>query len=348
MTHTITILSGRLSMILPARAVAMIIALIAVVTGILFWSVMSGSYSLSSSEVIATLRGNSPSQMASTVVWEFRLPRTLTALFAGAFLAISGSILQYVTRNPLADPSLIGISQGAALAVVWGTIMLPSMSIYWQPLLALVGSFIVSSFILMLSVSNNGDDTLRFILMGLGIAAFISSITTALLTYGDIELTLEALGWLSGSIHSAGWDEVLWLSSTTLIALPCLIFVIRPISAIRFGPEVAIGLGVRVRQARWCLIALAVALAAIAVAAVGPLGFVGLIAPHLARRLARSGSGLHIIMTALTGATLVGIADFAGRVAFAPIQIPAGIITAVIGVPIFVFLILRVQLRGQF
>jgi iron complex transport system permease protein len=183
--------------------------------------------------------------------------------------------------------------------------------------------------------------------MGIGVAALISSMTSALLTYGDVNRAMTALGWLAGSVYAVGWDEVRWLSVTALVAIPALFIAARPLSAIRYGENVATGLGVNITYVRWGLIALSVGLAATAVAAVGPLGFVGLVAPHLARRLAPSGVGLHLAMTGLTGALLVGFADFIGRITFAPLQIPAGLVTAMIGVPIFVVLILRTQARAN-
>lgn len=344
---TIERFGGRLALQLPIKAVTISLMLVMILLGVLTWSLMTGSYPLASGQVWATLFGTPPSETAWTVVWEFRFPRTLVAFFVGAFLALSGAALQYVTRNPLADPSLVGVSQGAALVVVSVTIMLPDISHGWRPVLAFGGALMIAAFIILASSSRRGGETLRFILMGIGVAAFISSCTSALLTYGNFDRAMSALSWLAGSVHSVGWDEVGWLAATTVIGMPLLMLAVRPLSAIRFGEEVATGLGVQVSMARWGLVSLAVMLAATAVAAVGPMGFVGLVAPHLARRLAHCGVGLHLIMTALCGALMVGLADFAGRTTFAPIQIPAGLVTAIIGVPFFVALILQTQARRQ-
>lgn len=338
---------GRIAWRLPMRALVVAAALTLALIFILIWSLMSGSYDLTARDVVATLGGDAPSNTAMAVVWEFRFPRTLTAFLVGAFLAMSGATLQYVTRNPLADPSLIGVSQGAALVVVAVTILAPGFGYFWRPAMAMVGSLTVAAVILAVASSRRGGETLRFILTGVGVAALISSLTQAILTYGDIDRSMTALGWLSGSVHTAGWNEVLWLSVTAIVAVPILLAAARPLSAIRFGEEMATSLGIRVVAARWALVGLSVVLAATAVAAVGPLGFVGLVAPHVARRLAHSGIGLHMILTGLTGALMVGIADFAGRTLFAPVQIPAGLFTAIIGVPVFVFLILRTQARSQ-
>jgi iron complex transport system permease protein len=344
---TVNLWRGRIALHLPTKAVIAIAVSICAIIGVLFWSLMTGSFELSARDVIATLMGDDTSRMATAVVWELRFPRTLTAFFVGAFFGLSGAILQYVTRNPLADPSLVGVSQGAALLVVAVTILAPSYSAYWRPAIAMIGALAVAGVILLIASSRREGETMRFILTGIGVAALISSFTQALLTYGDLERSISALSWLSGSVHTAGWTEVRWLSATALIAIPIVLYAARPLSAIRFGQEVAISLGINVRRARYTLVGLSVALAATAVAAVGPLGFVGLVAPHLARRIAHSGVGLHMVLTCLIGALMVGLADFAGRALFAPIQIPAGLFTAIIGVPAFVFVILRGQTRGQ-
>ncbi len=319
-----------LSMVLSA-CLAMIIAA----------SLMSGSYPLTIRDVVQTLFASAPTDTADTVVWQFRFPRTLVAAIVGALFALSGAILQNVTRNPLADPSLVGVSQGAGLAVVATIVVFPEINQAWRPILAFAGALAVAALIQSIAMQKTGGATMRFVLTGIGVAAFIAAITNAMLTYGNIDQAQAALGWLAGSIHAVGWNEVWSLSLCMCILIPLLIWAARYMSALRMGPEVATGLGLPVRIARIGLITLSVALAAFAVSAVGPLGFIGLVAPHLARRLAHSGVGQHLMLTALTGAIMVALADYIGRTAFAPVQIPAGILTAILGVPAFLFLIVR-------
>lgn len=344
--RTLNLLEGRINLRFSVSALRASYMLVAGISAVLMVSLMTGNYALSMPEVWATLWGTAPSQTATTVVWEFRFPRTLVAFMVGAFLGLSGATLQYVTRNPLADPSLVGVSQGAALVVVALTILAPDLSTLWRPIMAFAGAITVAILIVVGSAGRAGE-TLRFILMGIGIAALLTSITTALLSYGNTDRAMSALGWLSGSVHSSGWQEVKWLTVVAVIAIPLLLVSARPLSAIRFGEDIAIGLGVRIRATRWALIALSVGLAATAVAAVGPLGFVGLVAPHLARKIAHSGVGMHLVLTGLTGALMVGLADLVGRTVFDPVQIPAGLVTAMIGVPVFVTLIVRSQARNQ-
>lgn len=336
-----------LSYRLPRRALWAALCLAGLTVALCLLSLMTGSYPLSATQVVATLSGAAPTEMAATVVWEFRFPRTLVAAMAGACFALSGGVLQSVTRNPLADPSLVGVSQGAGLAVVAILVMFPETDLVWRPVMAFGGAVAVAALVQLLAAGRGGGQTMRFILSGIGVAAFLTACTSVLLTYGDLERAQAALGWLAGSIHAAGWDEVALLGGALVLLAPGLALVTRPLSALRMGPEVAIGLGLRVVWLRPALVTLAVALAAVAVAAVGPLGFVGLIAPHAARRLARAGMGLHLVLSALVGALLVGLADLAGRALFGWVQIPAGIVTAILGVPLFVWLLIRHPGGGQ-
>lgn len=339
---------GRVALLVERRALGVLALLVAALAALVVWSLMTGSYGLGPRAVLATLAGDAPEPTAETVVWEFRLPRTLVSAMVGALLALSGATLQTVTRNALADPSLVGVSQGASLAVVASIVAFPGLPAEARPLLAFGGGLAVAALIQAISLRRGeGGATMRFILTGIGLAAFLGAITTAMLTYGRIEDAMAALGWLAGSVHAAGWGEVRTLALCLALLAPLLLWASRPMAPMRMGAEMAAGLGVRVGVTRAGLVALSVALAAVAVAAVGPLGFVGLVAPHMARRLARAGVGLHLLLTAAVGALMVLAADLVGRALFAPVQIPAGLVTALLGAPVFVWLILRAQARSQ-
>lgn len=249
--------------------------------------------------------------------------------------------MQNTTRNGLADPSLVGVSQGAALAVVTLTVVFPDVSGALRPWAAFAGAILVALAIQGLSHTRQGGSAIRFILMGIGLSTFISSITSALMTYGDIDRAMAALSWLAGSINAASWSDVWTLGLWCAVLLPALLAISRSSSATRMGEATAVSLGVRTRLIRNLQLGIAVALAAIATSVVGPLGFVGLIAPHAARRIAPAGIGLNLLITAMVGAVLVSLADLVGRAAFAPIQIPAGLLTALIGVPLFIVLMVR-------
>ncbi|MEL7132876.1 MAG: iron ABC transporter permease [Pseudomonadota bacterium] len=336
-------LDGRVTFAVPLLAILVLATLFALICAITLVALVSGSFPMSATDALQSIAGNPPSDMAATVVWEFRLPRALTAAMAGALLAGSGAVLQTVTRNALADPSLVGVSQGAGLAVVTVLVIYPQTPIGLRPILAFVGALTVAVLIQAIAMRRTGGATMRFILTGIGVAAFLGAVTQAMLTYGDLDRAMTALGWLAGSVHAAGWGDVQVLCISLSLLIPAMIWATRPLAALRMGPEIATGLGCAVTRDRAALIALSVALAASAVAMVGPLGFVGLIAPHLARRLARSGPGLHLALSLATGSVLVASADLIGRTAFAPIQIPAGLVTAVIGAPVFGWLLLKRQ-----
>ena len=333
--------SERIALRLPVRALVALALLTLVLLLTCCVSLATGTYGVALNEVIDTLRGLSISRAIDNVVWEFRFPRTLAAALVGAMMALSGAALQNTTRNGLADPSLVGVSQGAALAVVSLTVLFPDLSGALRPWAAFAGAILVAFAIQGLSHTRQGGSAIRFILMGIGLSTFISSITSALMTYGDIDRAMAALSWLAGSINAASWSDVWTLGLWCAVLLPALLAISRSSAATRMGEATAIGLGVRTKRIRNLQLAIAVALAAIATSVVGPLGFVGLIAPHAARRIAPAGIGLHLLVTAMAGAVLVSLADLIGRAAFAPIQIPAGLLTALIGVPLFIALMVR-------
>ncbi|MEM9843615.1 MAG: iron ABC transporter permease [Pseudomonadota bacterium] len=334
-------LDGTVTFLLPLRAVATLVGLLLAIAGITLVALMSGSFPMSAGDALRSVVGNPPSDMALTVVWEFRLPRALAAAMAGALLAGSGAVLQTVTRNALADPSLVGVSQGAGLAVVTVLVLYPETPFALRPVFAFVGALFVAALIQAIALRRAGDSTMRFILTGIGVAAFLGAVTQTMFTYGDLERAMAALAWLAGSVQAAGWADVQALALSLLVLIPALVWCARPLAALRMGPEIATGLGANVRRDGIALITLSVALAASAVAIVGPIGFVGLIAPHLAKRLARCGPGLHLALSLAAGAALVAGADLVGRTTFAPTQVPAGLVTAVIGAPVFGWLLMR-------
>ncbi|HWV21458.1 MAG TPA: iron ABC transporter permease [Devosia sp.] len=333
--------SERVALRLPVRALLALLLLALALLVISCVSLATGTYGVAFNEVIDTLRGLSVSRALDNVVWEFRFPRTLAAALVGAMMALSGAALQNTTRNGLADPSLVGVSQGAALAVVSLTVLFSDFSGALRPWAAFAGAILVALAIQGLSHTRQGGSAIRFILMGIGLSTFISSITSALMTYGDIDRAMAALSWLAGSINAASWSDVWTLGLWCAVLLPALLAISRSSAATRMGEATAISLGVRTKRIRNLQLAIAVALAAIATSVVGPLGFVGLIAPHAARRIAPAGIGFHLLVTAMAGAVLVSLADLIGRAAFAPIQIPAGLLTALIGVPLFIVLMVR-------
>ena len=336
----------RVAVRLPVPVVLWIAGTLLLLGGVLAYGLTVGSQPTSLDEVWRTLTGETISKTIDNVVWEFRFPRALAAALVGAMFALSGAALQNVTRNGLADPSLVGVSQGAGLAVVALTVLWPGSLADLRPWAALAGSMLVAVLIQSLTWTARGASSVRFILMGVGVAALISAGTSVLMTYGEIERVLSVLTWLAGSINAANWGDVQMLAGWSAVLLPALLLLSRSTAALRMGEATATALGAQVRWVRYGLITTAVGFAAIGTAVVGPLGFVGLIAPHAARRLAPSGVGLHLLLTATLGAVLVSLADLVGRSILAPVQIPAGLVTDLIGVPIFLILLRRAA-RGN-
>ncbi|NIY73669.1 iron ABC transporter permease [Marivivens donghaensis] len=332
--------TGRFSVLLPAAGYGVLAVLAAVLVVFFIGQVALGTYTLSLAEVWATLTG-SAQDMARTVVFDFRIPRALAAMLAGALLAVSGAILQALTRNPLADPSLVGVSQGGALAVVSTIILFPAFPPALRPLVAFVGAMAVAALVQALSDKGRGRNALRFILIGIAISSFLAALIRAFLTYGDIRDSMSALSWLAGSVHSSGWQDVAIMGAALAVVFTTIPAVARRLSVLQLGEEAATGLGLDVRLNNRVLLFTSVALAAVAVAAVGPLVFIGLIAPQAAKRMVRTGAGMHLLLTALTGAIMVIAADLAGRTLLSPTEIPAGVVTAIIGAPVFLLIMLR-------
>lgn len=300
-------------------------------------SLFMGSYGLGLSGVWQALTGASEG-MDATVVLEFRLPRLIVALLTGGLMAVSGCILQAVTRNDLADPSLLGVSHGAALATVALIVLLPTAPYALRTPAAFGGALLATALVQMVTAQGG---PMRLVLSGIGMSSLLAALISAILTQGKLQEASAALGWLSGSVNTASWAEVRSLTIVAIALIPCVALLARPLGVLRFGAEVATGLGLPVTLARRCALGVAVIAAASATAAVGPLAFVGLIAPHMAARVARTGMGGRLMLSSMTGALTVGIADLVGRMAFAPIQIPAGLVTSIIGVPVFVAILHR-------
>lgn len=337
----------RLAFKLSKKVIYTVALLVFCITLNTIWSLFTGSYYLSSGQVISIIFNQQPMSAENNIIWLFRFPRTLAAILVGMMMALSGAVLQNITRNSLADPSLVGISQGAALTVVFVIVVFPEVDQSYRSMLAFLGSVTVTGLILFLSHSKKNNKPIRFILLGIALSAFLSAITTAYLTYGQLYQASVALGWLAGNIDGANWQDVKVLFYSSLCLLPILLILSREMAVIRLGDTTAIVLGGNLDIAKYSLIAIAVALAATATSVVGPIGFIGLIAPHAARRLCHSGVASHLLVSAFIGGLLLLFSDILGRRLIAPSQLPAGILTQIIGVPIFVYLLLHRQTRSH-
>lgn len=330
-------LSWRVDRRLPLVWAGLVLALLAV-------SIINlglGSYAIAPWDVAKTLFGASTLNAEQEfIVNGLRLPRTLAALGVGIALGVSGAVLQGLTRNPLADPGIIGVNQGAGLAAVSLIVAYPGVSVAFLPFAAFAGALVVAVLIYRIAW-RGGISPLRLILAGVGIAAVATAITSTLIAFGNIYYVNRAVIWLTGSVYARGWNEVVALLPWLAVFLPLAFFGSRHLNALGLGDGVAGSLGVRIEAQRGLLLVTAVALAGAAVATAGTIGFVGLMAPHIGRRLVGPMHGGLLPTAALVGGLLLVTADTIGRNVFAPIDLPAGILTAVVGVPFFFYVLFR-------
>jgi iron complex transport system permease protein len=328
------------------RRVPKVLSILLLITiSIVAIAILKGEYAIPPLEAFKTAFGLDRSNRDYTfVIHTLRLPRTVVAYLVGVGLAISGTILQGLTRNSLADPSIVGIDAGASLAAVTLIIIFPGVPLFVLPLSAFVGALTVA-LVIYLFAWKQGSSLLRFILIGIGLAAIASALTSLMLTFGAIQDVSQALIWLTGSVSSRSWEYVWLLLPWLVVLVPLSLGLAIELNALNLGDDIARGLGSLVDRQRGLLLLVSVALAAVSVAAAGTVSFVGLIAPHLGRQLVGS---LHqgLIPTAgAIGGLIVVIADLLGRTLFAPIELPCGLITAAVGAPYFLYLLIQNRKR---
>ncbi len=324
--------------------VALAIVVFTVVT--LVASISYGEYDMSPWDVVQTLFRTLPEDHPdyrnfNLVVFTFRLPRIVLAFMVGAALATSGAIMQGITRNPLADPYLLGVSGGAGLAAVTLIVWMKDAPLSLLPLAAFVGALVTAFAIYLLAWKHGSSAPIRLILIGIALGAVISAVTTTMLVFGDIREVQQAYVWLTGSVYGRGWEHVQALGGWLIVFLPISVLMARFLNAFALGDDTARGLGVRVERYRALLLFISVGLAAGAVAVAGTIGFVGLVAPHITRRLVGPSHEGMLPVSALFGGALLVLSDLIGRWAIAPSELPVGVVTAMIGAPYFLFLLYR-------
>ena len=329
-----------LSCRLDRRVPAVILALALVTLAAMVVSVGQGEYPIPPLEVVKTILGWESNPDYAFIIYTLRLPRTLVAFLVGVGLAISGTILQGLTRNPLADSSIIGFNAGASLAAVSLIVLLPSAPIYLLPWSAFGGAVVIALLIYLLAW-NQGSSPIRLILIGIGLAAIATALTNLMVTFGEINSVSQALVWLAGSVYGRSWEHVAAILPWLIILVPLALMLAQQLNVLNLGDDVARGLGSAVERQRGLLLLISVALTGAAVATAGTITFVGLIAPHLGRILVGPTHEVLMPTAAMMGGAIVVLADLVGRTAFAPIELPCGVVTAAIGAPYFIFLLVR-------
>lgn len=306
-------------------------------------SVGYGEYPISSLDVVKTLLGLPTSNGDyAFIINMLRLPRTIVAFLVGVGLAIAGTITQGITSNPLAAPEIIGVNAGATLAAVSLIVLLPNVPVYLLPFAAFVGALTVAILIYLLAWQG-GSSPIRLILVGIGFDLIVSALTDIIITFGDIDTVSQALVWLAGSVYGRTWSQVMALIPWIIIFGAIALLLTRELNTLNLGDEVARGLGSQVEWQRGLLLLTSVALAGASIATAGAVSFVGLMAPHLGRQLVGASHEGLLPVSAIMGGMLVVVADLLGRVLFAPLELPCGIITAAIGAPYFVYLLIQTR-----
>ncbi|KYG90221.1 iron ABC transporter permease [Metasolibacillus sp. FSL K6-0083] len=328
------------------KNLAILITLVVLIIITFVISMNTGVIKLTPLEVFRTLFGQGDAQQ-QLILFEFRLPRIVLAVLVGISLAVSGAILQGISRNALADPGILGINAGAGLAVMLFVSFFSTTKaapVYLLPVLAFIGSGLTAIVIYTLSYKRHeGITPMRLILTGIAVAAGISSMMIVL----TLRLTPEnyqfIATWLAGSIWGSNWKFVLSLLPWLIVLLPFVYSKSRVLNVLNLGELTAVGLGASIEKERRLLLAASVGLAGASVSVSGGIGFVGLVAPHLARQLVGAKHQFLLPAAALLGGLLVLMADTIGRSIFEPSEIPAGIVVAVLGAPYFLYLLARLK-----
>lgn len=326
-----------------SRALALAFALLVVVALSAAVSLAAGTPALSAGQLWEVLEGGGE-RVARVTVLQLRLPRLCLGALAGAALALSGTLLQGALRNPLAGPELLGVSAGAS-ATMAAIIVLGLPAPFWlQPWCALAGGVLGGAVVL--TASRLTRDPVRLLLVGAATSALLNALVITLISLGNRNSISLLFLFTLGSLANRTWEHVRMVLPWALLAIPIALLCARPLNLLQLGDDLAEGLGLRVGLARLLLLILAAALVAAVVAVCGPVGWVALLAPHLVRRTLGTGDArLLLPLAALAGAALLLAADLMGRLLFAPVELPVGLWTTLVGGPILLVL-LRRELQG--
>ena len=310
------------------RALWVSAAVLGALTTVGIAAMLIGDYPLSVPDVLAAINGTNADYLANYFVRDIRLPRVLTALLVGAALGTSGGIFQSVSSNALGSPDIIGFTTGAATGALLQIIVFEAGpgSVAAG---ALIGGF-ATAFVVYVLAWRKGLAGYRLVLVGIGVSAVLQAVNSLLVVRASLSSAQTAAQWLAGSLNARGWVEAGLVGVSVAVLLPLALWMSRALGAMVMGDDLATGLGVKVERTRLCMIAIGIALVSIATAATGPIAFVALAAPQIARKLTR-GSGIGIGAAALMGAAIVLVGDVVAQRIFAPTQLPVGVVTGSLG-----------------
>ena len=296
-----------------------------------------GTYTLSFEEIWAAFQ---PDDKNYFTLMEYRLPRAVLAILLGGALAISGVLVQSVVRNPLASPDILGINNAAGLVAVSVLMFLPNLAFYWMPIFAFLGG--VLSFVILWIVCGFNFRPIKMAIIGVALSALWAAISHYLMLTNPVEINTAML-WLTGSLWGRSWSYLNVVLPWLVVLLPLPFIFCRDLDTLGLGENKASTLGVTVNKVQISVLVLAVALSTTAVAICGPIAFLGLVAPHLARRLVGGRHRTLLPAALIIGALLLQLSDILARVIAPPTELPAGILTAIIGAPYFFYLLMRTK-----
>ncbi|MFC7321610.1 FecCD family ABC transporter permease [Halobacillus campisalis] len=328
------------------RFTAWMTGLLLLIIGILLISLNMGPVQISPGDVFQTFIGEG-SAREELVLFNFRLPGIVIAIFVGMALSLSGAILQGVTKNGLADPGILGINSGAGLVVVLYIFFFQSSmsslsgwGIYLLPVSALLGAFIAAAIIYALAWKK-GVEPIRLILVGIGVNAGFGAGLILFQVQMNPQDFMQAMVWLSGDIWSTNWHFVSAVVPGIILLIIYALFKSSALNVLNLGDDLAMGLGAPVEKERLILLVIAVGLAGLSVAAAGGIAFLGLVAPHIARRIVGPKHQVMLPVSTLLGAAILLAADTIGSNIIAPAEIPVGVVVTIVSTPYFIYLLMK-------
>lgn len=309
------------------RAFVVTALMVVAVCAVVVLQVGLGDFPISPSRVVATFAGHGTA-LEEFVVYDLRMPRAATAVVVGLCLGVSGAIFQSLTRNPLGSPDIIGFTQGASVGAVV-TLLLLNGSPNQVALGATVGGLTVSVLVYGLAY-RNGVQGYRLILVGIGFTAVLSAAVSYLLLISNLARARQAFIWLTGSLNGAQWSTLAPVVAAAVVLLPLALMMTRSLRLLEMGDDIASGLGVSVERSRLMLLVVGTTLCAVAVSATGPIGFIALAAPQVAKRLT-GGFATGLISAGVMGALLLCMSDVVAQRLFGGVQLPVGVATLAVG-----------------
>ena len=319
------------------RAIGFYVVTLSLMVLLFGLSIRLGTYTLSFEEIWAAFQ---PDDKNYFTLMEYRLPRAVLAILLGGALAISGVLVQSVVRNPLASPDILGINNAAGLVAVSVLMFLPNLAFYWMPIFAFLGG--VLSFVILWVVCGFNFRPIKMAIIGVALSALWAAISHYLMLTNPVEINTAML-WLTGSLWGRSWSYLNVVLPWLVVLLPLPFIFCRDLDTLGLGENKASTLGVTVNKVQISVLVLAVALSTTAVAICGPIAFLGLVAPHLARRLVGGRHRTLLPAALIIGALLLQLSDILARVIAPPTELPAGILTAIIGAPYFFYLLMRTK-----